>query len=86
MNQSPLAIARRAFVGQSIATAFAMANPLCAADDRGRPEYIDIHVHLAQQWYGEKHGALTATQLLRWMDANHIAQAAVLPLVSPEAF
>ena len=86
MNQSPLAIARRTFVGQSLAMAFAMSNFLRAADDRTRPEYLDIHVHLAQQWYGEKHGALTATQLLRWMDANQIEQAAVLPLVSPEAF
>ncbi|MCA9183217.1 MAG: hypothetical protein KDA51_17260 [Planctomycetales bacterium] len=64
MDQSPLATARRTFVGHSFATAFAMANPLRAADDRSRSETIDIHVHLAQQWYGESHGALTATHLL----------------------
>ncbi len=86
MNELPRTIARRTFVGQSLGTAVALADPLGAAEDGGRPEYIDIHVHLAQQWYGESHGALTATHLLRWMDANHIAQAAVLPLVSPEAF
>jgi len=49
-------------------------------------EYWDIHVHLTQGWYGKARGPLTAQALLHWMDAHQIAQAAVLPLVSPEAF
>lgn len=48
--------------------------------------YFDIHVHLTQEWYGQDRGPVTADVLLRWMDAHDIAQAAVLPLVSPEAF
>jgi len=50
------------------------------------PKYFDVHLHLTQGWYGKEQSALTATSLLRWMDAHGIAQAAVLPLVSPEAF
>jgi len=48
--------------------------------------YLDIHVHLTQAWYGDERGPLTVRQLLSWMDAHNVAQAAVLPLVSPEAF
>jgi uncharacterized protein len=51
---------------------------------RGR--YFDIHVHLTQEWFGREHGPLTADLLLHWMDAHDVARAAVLPLVSPEAF
>jgi predicted TIM-barrel fold metal-dependent hydrolase len=48
--------------------------------------YVDCHVHLTQPWYGANREHITADYLLRWMDAHQIAQAAVLPLVSPEAF
>lgn len=48
--------------------------------------YFDIHIHLAQPWFGPEHGPITARDALRWMDAHGIAQAAVLPLVSPESF
>jgi len=48
--------------------------------------YIDDHVHLTQPWYGPDYGPITASLLLDWMDAHDIAQAFVLPLVSPEAF
>ena len=48
--------------------------------------YFDIHLHLTQQWYGGQKGVLDAKSLLDWMDIHEIAQAAVLPLVSPEAF
>jgi predicted TIM-barrel fold metal-dependent hydrolase len=51
-----------------------------------RAGYFDIHVHLTQGWFGEGRGPLTARALLHWMDAHQIAQVAVLPLVSPEAF
>ncbi len=45
--------------------------------------YVDIHTHLGQTWNSSER--LSAEALLRWMDANSIAQAVVLPLVSPEA-
>ncbi|TDJ67191.1 MAG: amidohydrolase [Planctomycetota bacterium] len=46
--------------------------------------YVDIHTHLGQRW--GTLGALRAKELLEWMDAREIAQAVVLPLVSPEAW
>ncbi|MCI0331869.1 MAG: amidohydrolase [Planctomycetes bacterium] len=51
-----------------------------------RNKYFDCHVHLTQPWYGDERSIVTVDHLLRWMDAHEIAQAAVLPLVSPEAF
>jgi predicted TIM-barrel fold metal-dependent hydrolase len=58
-----------------------------SAADSPQPggKYIDMHVHLTQDW-AEGTPALTAKQLLDWMDAHQIAQAVVLPLVSPEAW
>jgi len=53
---------------------------------RSHKEYIDCHVHLTQPWYGDERSVVTVNHLLRWMDAHEIAKAAVLPLVSPEAF
>jgi len=46
-------------------------------------DYVDVHTHLGQTW--NRNEALTAEALLRWMDAHKIAQAIVLPLVSPES-
>lgn len=45
--------------------------------------YVDMHTHLGQTWNTTQ--PLTAEELLRWMDAHRIAQAIVLPLVSPES-
>ncbi len=45
--------------------------------------YVDVHTHLGQTWNNRP--ALTAEALLRWMDAHRIAQAIVLPLISPES-
>lgn len=45
--------------------------------------FFDIHTHLGQTWNTTQ--PLDATALLRWMDAHDVAQAAVLPLMSPEA-
>jgi predicted TIM-barrel fold metal-dependent hydrolase len=42
-----------------------------------------MHTHLGQTWNTTE--VLTAEVLLRWMDAHQIAQAVVLPLVSPES-
>jgi uncharacterized protein len=46
-------------------------------------EYVDMHTHLGQTWNTSE--PLSAEELLRWMDAHKIAQAIVLPLVSPES-
>ena len=45
--------------------------------------YIDVHTHIGQVWNTTRE--LTAKGLLDWMDANDVAQAVVLPVVSPEA-
>ncbi len=46
-------------------------------------KFFDIHTHLGTTWNTTQ--PLSAEELLRWMDARQIAQAAVLPLVSPES-
>lgn len=46
-------------------------------------KYVDVHTHLGQTWNSTQ--TLTAEELLRWMDAHEIAEAVVLPLVSPES-
>jgi hypothetical protein len=57
------------------------------ADDAGAKfppgRFVDIHTHLGQTWNHTE--PLSANALLTWMDANEIAQAIVLPLVSPES-
>jgi len=47
-------------------------------------KYLDAHVHLGQPW--NSRGPLTPEMMLRWMDANEIAQAFVLSLISPESW
>jgi predicted TIM-barrel fold metal-dependent hydrolase len=47
---------------------------------------IDVHTHLTQGWIGSTAEPVTATHLLHWMDEHGVERAAVLPLVSPEAF
>jgi predicted TIM-barrel fold metal-dependent hydrolase len=44
---------------------------------------VDVHTHLGQTWNSRPE--LTASMLLKWMDAHDVAQAVVLPLVSPES-
>ncbi|MCE9603655.1 MAG: amidohydrolase family protein [Planctomycetia bacterium] len=46
-------------------------------------KFFDIHTHIGQA--ANHTPPLTAEELLRWMDANDVAQAAVLPLASPES-
>ena len=90
MSRPEQFINRRRFLNQSLTASLAASvwgsSAASAEPGRNAENYIDIHVHLAQKWYGDKHGPLTARQLLRWMDAKKITRAAVLPLVSPEAF
>ena len=47
--------------------------------------FVDVHVHIG----GIRKGAtrpLKVEDLLKWMETNDVAQACVLPLVSPESF
>lgn len=80
---------RRQFLRKSLASAaaaFAIDTGLRAlagqAAARGGP-YIDVHTHLGRTWNGDP--PLTAEGLIKWMDANNVARAVVLPLVSPES-
>jgi len=56
-----------------------------AKPDKAYPpgRYVDVHTHLGQTWNTTE--GLTAEKLLAWMDVNDVAQAVVLPLVSPES-
>jgi predicted TIM-barrel fold metal-dependent hydrolase len=81
-------ISRRSFGRHcaAIATAAGLSRgeSLFAADSKfPKGKYFDMHTHLGQTWNSTQ--VLTAEVLLRWMDANDIAQAVVLPLINPEA-
>lgn len=54
-----------------------------SADDEPPYSYIDMHAHLGQVWNTKE--PLSTRVLLHWMDAHRVAQAVVLPLVSPES-
>ena len=77
---------RRKFLGQTLAGSAAALN-LCGSATAAPPAagrgYIDVHTHLGRTWNFTEE--VTAKGLLRWMDQSQIAQAVVLPLVSPEA-
>jgi predicted TIM-barrel fold metal-dependent hydrolase len=82
-----LAFSRRAFCGGGIAAGLSFglasaARPL-AAKTFPAGHYVDVHTHLGQTWNSTQ--PLSAEVLLKWMDANDVAQAVVLPLVSPES-
>src|SRR5262245_42662310 len=76
-------ISRRVFHRHLLAAVAAttLSRQALAAPPPG--DYVDMHTHLGQTW--NRNEALTAESLLRWMDAHKIAQAIVLPLVSPES-
>jgi uncharacterized protein len=80
-------ISRRGFVGACVTAGCTV--PLASIAGRLQAkefppgQFVDVHTHLGQTW--NTTSTLSADELLRWMDANQIAQAVVLPLVSPEA-
>jgi len=85
-------ISRRAFHGQFVsaiaATALAGSGAGVraqsqSAKDSPAGDYVDMHTHLGQTWNTTQ--PLSAEELLRWMDARRVAQAVVLPLMSPES-
>lgn len=65
------------------AAALAMPSMARAWSSKTAGRFVDVHTHLGQTWNTTQ--PLTAEGLLRWMDAHEIAQAIVLPLVSPES-
>jgi predicted TIM-barrel fold metal-dependent hydrolase len=71
----------RLFLASAAAAVCSSANRSSLAAATG--DYVDVHTHLGQTWNTTE--PLTAEELLRWMDAHRIAQAVVLPLVSPES-
>lgn len=81
-------LSRRALLQGGIAAAASLAaGPLPGAEDNSGAfpsgTYVDVHTHLGRVWNDTGH--LSARLLLNWMDENDIAQAVVLPLVSPES-
>ena len=79
------AISRRTFhcAAAIASTATLFPQGSFAADTFPPGDYVDVHTHLGQTWNTTT--PLSAEELLRWMDAHRIAQAVVLPLVSPES-
>lgn len=78
-------LTRRAFNVAALAGIATASAPLLANEKKTFPKgtYVDMHTHLGQTWNTTV--PLTAEELLRWMDAQSIAQAVVLPLSSPES-
>jgi uncharacterized protein len=75
-------LTRRRFHRTTLAAAsLALVRRASAAPPPG--DYVDMHTHIGQTWNHTT--PLTAEELLRWMDAHRIAQAIVLPLMSPES-
>src|SRR5262245_23516260 len=76
-------MSRRTFLRHSAFAVAALASTPAARGAYPAGDYVDMHTHLGQTWNTTE--PLTAEELLRWMDAHRIAQAVVLPLVSPES-
>jgi uncharacterized protein len=83
-------LSRRTFIGGCAATAAAATAAYSASSSRAfaqtKPpagKFIDVHTHIGQTWNHTE--PLSAKALLEWMDQHEIAQACVLPLVSPES-
>ncbi len=88
---SPTTVSRRTFgrrvlgIAAGVMAASRAATPTSAADKPAAGTgYINIHVHLTQAWADRP--MLSVEGLLGWMDQHAVAQAVVLPLVSPEAW
>jgi len=87
LNDSSTALSRRDFcrtgIAASLAIGVASAAKYSRASDFPVGQYVDVHTHLGQTWNSTQ--PLSAEALLQWMDNNNVAQAVVLPLVSPES-
>ncbi len=84
-NQHPT-LTRRRFFGSAAALAAAtVARSQETQETPAKPgPFFDIHTHLGQKWGNRP--PMDAERLLKWMDDHNVAQAAVLPLVSPESW
>jgi predicted TIM-barrel fold metal-dependent hydrolase len=80
----------RAMTGAAAGVAVAAGiSPAAVGSHRMTPRwpagtYVDFHTHLGQKWGNRP--ALSAQELLEWMDANGVSQAVVHPLENPEAW
>jgi predicted TIM-barrel fold metal-dependent hydrolase len=91
-DRNPQLFSRRDF-GRYCASAAAavLAGRFAAPRARGQSaakgfppgRFVDVHTHLGQTW--NTSSELTVSALLKWMDGHDVAQAVVLPLVSPES-
>jgi predicted TIM-barrel fold metal-dependent hydrolase len=82
-NNMTSPFSRRRFHGGCLAAAGAALVRRVAGAEFPKGEYVDMHTHIGQTWNTTE--PLTAEALLRWMDAHRVAQAVVLPLMSPES-
>lgn len=79
-------VTRRMFCGSALAGGAAALFPTAAWSKAAAfppGQFVDMHTHLGQVWNSSP--PLTVETLLRWMDEHSVAQAIVLPLVSPES-
>jgi predicted TIM-barrel fold metal-dependent hydrolase len=78
-------LSRRSFcrIGLAAGAGLAFASRVSQAAAFPPGNYVDVHTHLGQTWNSTQ--PLSAAELLKWMDNHEIAQAVVLPLVSPES-
>lgn len=80
-------LTRRRFHRHAAAAAVAAFAPSSRADEPAKKyapgKFFDMHVHIGRSTNYVP--PLSAEELLHWMDAHEIAQAAVLPLASPES-
>lgn len=87
MTDKKLTQSRRDFgrgvIAAGVAASLSFDRPVRAEPKYPKGRYVDMHTHLGQTWNSTQ--VLTAEVLLRWMDAHSIAQAIILPLVSPES-
>jgi hypothetical protein len=74
---------RREFLSAGLGLAAIVTTESFVAAAIPAGHYVDVHTHLGQTWNSTE--PLSAAGLLRWMDASDVAQAVVLPLVSPES-
>jgi hypothetical protein len=83
----PRGVSRRDFCRAGLLAAAAVGTSPAARIARAAAfpagHYVDFHTHLGQTWNHTQ--PLSAEGLLKWMDASDVAQAVVLPLVSPES-
>ena len=75
---------RRTFLKHALLGVGSVAIPHLVSGEERQSLYIDVHTHITQS-FGVK-PALSAAELVRWMDTAEIGKAFVLPLVNPESW